>query len=125
MPHVIPKDTTEFITYVKSLSYEELQDLLNLLTLAVTNIQVQLEDHVYHKYPKGPNGAVDWEHKTRLALRFATWRMHTAQRVLSTRHPRDGVGKFERMFVEVARALLPQSEYEMLVAETKAVCASS
>jgi len=101
-----PKDPAQFVCHCKSLSYEELQDLILELEAAVTGTDNALLT-APHSIP------------TNQARRWHKWRLTTARSVAKRRAV--ATQPLAATFMDTARSLLPPETFQMLLNEAKAI----
>lgn len=101
----IPKESTQYIAWVKRLSDDKLIELELELSRRITNIKLQLDDTSY----EGHDDA--WHKRARMALAFDEWRLEACKRLAQRAHV---VGAFETKFVAAAKELLDPDTFSVL-----------
>lgn len=116
----IPRDPQDFIKLCEQSTWEQLEHMQVELTLAIANMQTQLDDCDYRQLADIDDGWADWKHKAQIALRFAQWRLDTARRIQALKKQHTQCANAQA-FQEAARALLQPDTYKMLLEEATAL----
>ena len=106
-----PYDPFVFARYVQTIPTDQLVKLQTEITVAITRINIQLDQH-----EEDP----DWTNRAKTNLRYSTWRLKTVDRQINLRQREEFLNQqrsYTNQFVEKARELLDQDTFNVIASE--------